>query len=32
LAVNADNLLPDGHWSSPGHAAVAKALLKAFAE
>jgi hypothetical protein len=30
LAADPLHLLPDGHWSASGHAAVAQALLKAF--
>jgi hypothetical protein len=30
LAADPVHLLPDGHWSASGHAAVAQALLKAF--
>lgn len=29
LATDAAHLLPDGHWSASGHAAVAQALLSA---
>jgi hypothetical protein len=29
LAADPAHLLPDGHWSASGHAAVAQALLKA---
>ncbi len=29
LAADPDHFLPDGHWSAPGHAAVAQALLMA---
>lgn len=29
LAADPLHLLPDGHWSAPGHTAVAQALLKA---
>ena len=29
LAANLANLLPDGHWSATGHAAVAQEILKA---
>jgi hypothetical protein len=29
LAADPVHLLPDGHWSAPGHTAVAQALLKA---
>src|ERR1700682_1615338 len=30
VAANPVNLLPDGHWSMAGHAALAQALLKGF--
>ena len=32
LAGGPDHLLPDGHWSASGHAAVARALLTALRE
>ena len=30
LAADPTHLLPDGHWSASGHAAVARALVEAF--